>query len=280
MRKLFSFIYLNFFMIFCATNNVVAQDANTVLATVEDTNITLGHVIALQDRLTDQYKSLEDAVLFKGILDQLIQQAVLAKAIESQKNSIVQYSYENELRAFLANTYISIISKDALNEKDIKNFYEANYSTSQSENEFNAAHILLKTEAKALAVKKQIAAGKNFSDLAKSHSTGPSGSRGGDLGWFGKGAMVPAFENAVLALEIGAVSDPIKTQFGWHIIKLNNSRLKTPPSLEDVRVEVERALKEKYISDKVRKITSAAKVVRAEVSIDPSLVRNIGLLSK
>ena len=280
MRKLFSFIYLSFFMIFYATSNVVAQDANTVLATVEDTNITLGHVIALQDRLTDQYKSLEDAVLFKGILDQLIQQAVLAKAIESQKNSIVQYSYENELRAFLANTYISIISKDALNEKDIKNFYEANYSTSQSENEFNAAHILLKTEAKALAVKKQIAAGKNFSDLAKNHSTGPSGSRGGDLGWFGKGAMVPAFENAVLALEIGAVSDPIKTQFGWHIIKLNNSRLKTPPSLEDVRVEIERALKEKYISDKVRKITSAAKVVRAEVSIDPSIVRNIGLLSK
>jgi peptidyl-prolyl cis-trans isomerase C len=218
--------------------------------------------------------------LFKGILDQLIQQAVLAKAIESQKNSIVQYSYENELRAFLANTYISIMSKDALNEKDIKNFYEANYSTSQSEKEFNAAHILLKTEAKALAVKKQIAAGKNFSDLAKNHSTGPSGSRGGDLGWFGKGAMVPAFENAVLALEIGAVSDPIKTQFGWHIIKLNNSRLKTPPSLEDVRVEIERALKEKYISDKVRKITSAAKVVRAEVSIDPSIVRNIGLLSK
>ena len=280
MRKLFSFIYLSFFMVFCATSNVVAQDANTVLATVEDTNITLGHVIALQDRLTDQYKSLEDAVLFKGILDQLIQQAVLAKAIESQKSSIVQYSYENELRAFLANTYISIISKDALNEKDIKNFYEANYSTSQSENEFNAAHILLKTEAKALAIKKQIAAGKNFSDLAKNHSTGPSGNRGGDLGWFGKGAMVPAFEKAVLALEIGAVSDPIKTQFGWHIIKLNNSRLKTPPSLEDVRVEIERALKEKYISDKVRKITSAAKVVRAEVSIDPSIVRNIGLLSK
>ena len=280
MRKLFSFIYSSFFMIFCATSNVVAQDANTVLATVEDTNITLGHVIALQDRLTDQYKSLEDAVLFKGILDQLIQQAVLAKAIESQKNSIVQYSYENELRAFLANTYISIISKDALNEKDIKNFYEANYSSSQSEKEFNAAHILLKTEAKALAVKKQLAAGKNFSDLAKNHSTGPSGSRGGDLGWFGKGAMVPAFEKAALALEIGAVSDPIKTQFGWHIIKLNNSRLKTPPSLEDVRVEIERALKEKYISDKVRKITSAAKVVRAEVSIDPSIVRNIGLLSK
>ena len=280
MRKLFSFIYLNFFMIFCATNNVVAQDANTVLATVEDTNITLGHVIALQDRLTDQYKSLEDAVLFKGILDQLIQQAVLAKAIESQKNSIVQYSYENELRAFLANTYISIISKDALNEKDIKNFYETNYSSSQSEKEFNAAHILLKTEAKAIAVKKQIAAGENFSDLAKNHSTGPSGSRGGDLGWFGKGAMVPAFEKAALALEIGAVSDPIETQFGWHIIKLNNSRLKTPPSLEDVRVEIERALKEKFISDKVRKITSAAKVVRAEVSIDPSIVRNIGLLSK
>ena len=280
MRKLFSFIYLNFFMIFCATNNVVAQDANTVLATVEDTNITLGHVIALQDRLTDQYKSLEDAVLFKGILDQLIQQAVLAKAIESQKSSIVQYSYENELRAFLANTYISIISKDALNEKDIKNFYETNYSSSQSEKEFNAAHILLKTEAKAIAVKKQIAAGENFSDLAKNHSTGPSGSRGGDLGWFGKGAMVPAFEKAALALEIGAVSDPIETQFGWHIIKLNNSRLKTPPSLEDVRVEIERALKEKYISDKVRKITSAAKVVRAEVSIDPSIVRNIGLLSK
>jgi peptidyl-prolyl cis-trans isomerase C len=225
MRKLFFLIYLNFFMVFCATNNVVAQDANTVLATVEDTNITLGHVIALQDRLTDQYKSLEDAVLFKGILDQLIQQAVLAKAIENQKNSRVQYSYENELRAFLANTYISMISKDALSEKDIKDFYEVKYNSSQSGKEFNAAHILLKTESKA-------------------------------------------------------ISNPIETQFGWHIIKLNNSRLKTPPSLEDVRAEIERALKDKYISEEVRKITSAAKVVRTKVSVDPSIVRNISLLSK
>jgi peptidyl-prolyl cis-trans isomerase C len=92
--------------------------------------------------------------------------------------------------------------------------------------------------------------------------------------------MVPAFEKAVLALEIDAVSDPIETQFGWHIIKLNNSRLKTPPSLEDVRAEIERALKDKYISEEVRKITAAAKVVRTEVSIDPSIVRNISLLSK
>ena len=280
MRKLFFLIYLNFFMVFCATNNAIAQDANTVLATVGGTNITLGHVIALQDRLTDQYKSLEDAVLFKGILDQLIQQAVLAKAIENQKSSRIQYSYENELRAFLANTYISMISKDALSEKDIKDFYEVKYNSSQSGKEFNAAHILLKTESKAIALKEQIAAGENFSDLAKNHSTGPSGSRGGDLGWFGKGAMVPAFEKAVLALEIGAVSNPIETQFGWHIIKLNNSRLKTPPSLEDVRAEIERALKDKYISEEVRKITAAAKVVRTEVSIDPSIVRNISLLSK
>ena len=108
-------------------------------------------------------------------------------------------------------------------------------------------------------------ANKDFSELAKTRSTGPSGPSGGNLGWFSKGMMVPPFEKAVLGLKVGEISDPIQTQFGWHIIKLIDVREKAIPSLEEVRPEIEQSLRQEDVKTEIQNLTSKTEVIRSEI---------------
>jgi peptidyl-prolyl cis-trans isomerase C len=258
----------------------VAQDADTVMATVNGTDITLGHMIALQDRLPEQYKQLEDDVLFKGILDQLIQQTALSQAMEKDMTKGVTLGQENENRAYLAGELLQKIGTADLEEGAIEAAYAEQFAGFEAEMEFNASHILVETEDEAKAIIEMIEAGGDFAEIAKEKSTGPSGPGGGSLGWFGKGAMVPEFETAVLGLEDGAVSAPVQTQFGWHVVKRNESRAKSAPALEEVRGEIEQALRSKAIEDSIQNITDTASVDRTEIEVDPSMIRNVDLLSE
>ena len=279
MKKLLMSAYLSF-IIFFLPSNVISQDANTILATVGETKITLGHVIALQSRLTTQYKNLDDSTLFSGILDQLIQQAVVAENVKKRNFSEIKYEYENQVRTYLANLHIEKITLRKLSETRIKEFYESQYKESRSSKEFNASHILLETESEALEVQNMLRESKEFSELAKARSTGPSGPNGGNLGWFSKGMMVPPFEKAVLVLKVGEISDPIQTQYGWHIIKLVDVREKAIPTLDEARSEIEQALRQEDIKIEIQSLTSKTKVIRSEISIDPSIIRNTELISK
>lgn len=279
MKKLLICAYLSF-IIFFLPSNVISQDANTVLATVGETKITLGHVIALQSRLTTQYKNLDDSTLFSGILDQLIQQAVVAENVKKRNFSEIKYEYENQVRTYLANLHIEKITLRKLSETRIKEFYESQYKASRSSKEFNASHILLETESEALEVQSMLRESKDFSELAKTRSTGPSGPNGGNLGWFSKGMMVPSFEKAVLVLKVGEISGPIQTQYGWHIIKLVDVREKAIPTLDEARSEIEQALRQEDVKIEIQNLTSKTKVIRSEISIDPSIIRNTELISK
>lgn len=258
----------------------MAQDAKTVMATVNGTDITLGHMIALQERLPEQYKQLEDAVLFDGILDQLIQQTALSQEMEKDLSGSIELSKENEIRAFLAGELLAKIGTADVDEGDISALYTERYAEGEAEMEFNASHILVESEEEAKELVTLLAGDADFAEMAKEKSTGPSGPSGGSLGWFGKGAMVPAFEEAVVALEDGAVSDPVQTQFGWHVIKRNESRVKEAPTLDTVRDELERELRAKAIDDEINRLTDAADVTRADVEVDPTAIRNVGLLSE
>lgn len=256
-----------------------AQDADTVLATVNGKDITLGHVIALQDRLPEQYQQLEDKVLYDGILDQLIQQTALADEIAKAPSKSVTLGLDNERTAFMSGEFLSQVGSADIDEEDVKAAYAAQYEDVAPEEEYNASHILVEQEEDALEIIKMLDEGSDFAELAKEKSTGPSGPRGGELGWFGKGQMVPEFEQAVIGLENGAVSAPVQTQFGWHVVKRNESRNKSAPPLEDVRAEIIAALKSKAVEDAVARVTSAADVTRAEVEIDPAIIRKVELLS-
>ncbi|MGB3409426.1 MAG: peptidylprolyl isomerase [Jannaschia sp.] len=259
---------------------VQAQDASTVLATVNGTDITLGHLIAMRARLPEQYQQLPDNVLYDGMLEQLIQQQVLAEAARTDMLRADELGLENETRAFLAGRLIDRAATQPLSDDDLQAAYDSQYGAAEPEVEYNASHILVETVEEARALRQQLEDGADFAELAREHSTGPSGPNGGLLGWFGAGMMVPEFEAAVTALEAGEISDPVQTQFGWHIVTLNETRQKDAPPLDEVRAELEQVLRTAAVDAEVERLTAEATVERSDASPDPALIRNTDLLSE
>lgn len=261
---------------------VAAQDAptaDTVIATVDGTEITLGHMIVARASLPEQYKDYPADVLFDGILDQLVQQTLLAQSVTTELPGRVTLSLENERRSLIAGEAVESALAGALTEAAIKEAYDASFANVDAGEEFDASHILVETEEEALAIKAMLDEGADFAETAKEKSTGPSGPGGGSLGWFGTGAMVPAFEAAAVALEVGAVSDPVQTQFGWHVIKLNDKRKKPAPTLEEARQEITGQLQQAAFTAKVEEVSAGATIDRSGATgMDPTLLNALDLV--
>ncbi|KUP94879.1 peptidylprolyl isomerase [Tritonibacter horizontis] len=258
---------------------VAEQHANSVVAKVNGEEITVGHMIVARTKLPAQYQSLPDDVLFNALLDQLIQQTALKQQLHGDMPEHVRLTVENETRSLLASEVIQSIMEQAQNEDAIRDAYDARYSTGDGGDEFNASHILVETEAEALEVKAQIDEGAEFATIAKESSTGPSGPNGGSLGWFTNGSMVPAFEAAVAEMRPGQVSDPVETQFGWHVIKLNERRKLEAPDFIDVRDEIAQEIARDAVEDRVNQLTSNARIERSGVEeFDPSILRDLSLI--
>ena len=254
-------------------------DADTVVARVNGQDITIGHMVIATATLPQQYQQLPAEVLYNAILDQLIQQTVLQQSFGDEEPRHVAISLENERRALLAAEEIEAIMKEAASDEDIKAAYDAKYADGFGGEEYNASHILVETEDEAKAVKTQLDEGADFAETAKSTSTGPSGPNGGELGWFGLGAMVPEFEAAVTALEPGTISDPVQTQFGWHIVKLNEKRMAEAPALEQVRDEIAEEVRQKVLADRLEQLVGEAEVERPEVEgVDPEILRDLSIV--
>jgi peptidyl-prolyl cis-trans isomerase C len=257
-----------------------AQEAptkETVVATVNGTVITLGHVLALANRLPDQYMGIEDKNLYAGIVDQLIQQQLLSDLIK-EETSELKLASENERRSFLATEAIEDIYDEALSEEAVNARYAATYLNAAPILEFNASHILVETEEKAKAIVLQLADGADFAKLAREESTGPSGPSGGSLGWAKKGSFVPEFEVAMIGLEVGGVSEPVKTQFGWHVIKLNETRNQPATKLVVVRDEIEDGLRDEALKKRISELEASGSIERKDQDIDPSVVKQFELL--
>ncbi len=262
----------------------VAQEAEvtaeTVLATVNGEDITIGHLISMRELLPEQYQQLPDEVLFEGMLEQLVQQQVIVTEAEQALTQRMQLGLENERRAFIASMYLDDIASNAVSDEAIQAEYDAIYGNAEPVTELNASHILVETEEEALALIDELAAGADFAELAQEHSTGPSGPNGGQLGWFGAGMMVPEFEQAAFALEVGEVSPPVQTQFGWHVLILNDSRDQDPPALESVRGELAEGLRRAEVDARIDALTAAAEIDRPELDIDAAVIRNLDLLTE
>ena len=253
--------------------------AETVVARVNGQEIKLGHVIIARASLPQQYQQLPPEVLYDAILEQLIQQSALQQSFGEDMPTRVALSLENERRSLLAAEEIEKIMAGAASEEDLHAAYDAKYGADYDAQEYNAAHILVDTEEEAQAVKAELDGGADFAELAKEKSTGPSGPKGGALGWFEKGSMVPDFEAAVMALEPGQVSEPIQTRFGWHVVKLNETRAKEAPAFDSVREELAKGIREQAVSDRVEELVAAAEVERPEVEgLEPEMLQNVDLL--
>jgi len=252
--------------------------AATVVATVNGTDITLGQMVALRDQLPDQYLSLADDVLFNGILEQLIQQVALSQEVAEPLSLRDTLNLENQRLAYLSNKTLNAVVEAAVTEDAIKAAYDAKYANVDPGTEYHAAHILVTTEDEAKAVKAELDGGADFQKVAEEKSTGPSGPNGGDLGWFGKGMMVEPFETAVMAMQPGTLSDPVQTQFGWHIIKLIETRPATNPSLDETREEIAGELQRQAIETGVTDLVAKAEITRAVEGIDPAVLKNSTLI--
>jgi peptidyl-prolyl cis-trans isomerase C len=252
--------------------------ADTVVATVNGKEIKLGHMMVLKQRLPQQYQQLDPKVLFDGILEQLIQQTLMAEDVETLSKG-AQMTLDNETRAIFAAEEIQRVVEESMSDEAIQAAYEEAYGNIEPEQEYNASHILVASEEEAKELVTSLEGGADFAELAKEKSTGPSGPRGGELGWFGKGAMVAPFEEAVLAMEVGSVSAPVETQFGWHVIKLNETRLKDAPTLDEVRGQLAEELRNKAVENHVAALTEAADITQMTTDeIDPAILDDFSLL--
>lgn len=255
-----------------------AQSASDVVASVNGTDITLGEMIITRAQLPQQYQSLPNDVLFTGILDQLIQQQLLADQLEVEP-ARVAIALANEARSLRAGEVITEITDGAVTDEALQAAYDERFAGAEPAAEYNAAHILVETEEEAVAVKTRIDGGADFAETAREVSTGPSGPNGGDLGWFGAGMMVTPFEEAVVALEVGEISGPVETQFGWHIIKLNETRSQALPTLDDVREELTGQLQSTAIESRLTELQDAAEITMPEEgAFDPEVLINLDLL--
>ncbi len=255
-------------------------DASTVLATVNGDEITLGHVVATVAALPQQYQQIEDDVLYDFVLEQLIQQQLLGQQQEelTQQNAL---TLDNETRSLLAVQTVNALTNDVVTDEAVQAAYDAQFAEFEGEDEFDASHILVESEDEAKALKAQLDDGADFAEMAREHSTGPSGPNGGALGWFGKGQMVPEFENAVLGLEKGQISDPVQTQFGWHLVILNDKRKSEAPALEAVRDELAQTIQQEAIQARIDELTQQAQIERAALEgAGPEVIRQLDLIQE
>ncbi|MDG1458736.1 MAG: peptidylprolyl isomerase [Pseudoprimorskyibacter sp.] len=259
--------------------SATAQEASETVATVNGTEITLGHMITVYENLPEQYMQYPADVLWAGIMDQLINQQLLATAPEARNSLRVRLAVENERRALLAAQAATSIVAAATSEQALQDAYDAKFGAKSLGREFNASHILVETEAEADAAIARAANGDDFAALARELSTGPSGPNGGSLGWFGRGMMVQPFQDAVDTLEVGQVSGPVQTQFGWHVIKLNDAREQAAPPVEDVTDQLLEELQQQAISDALETLAADAVIDRTlGQDLDPSLLLNSALM--
>jgi len=263
------------------SSSLAAEEANldTVVATVSGTELTIGHMLDVKRQLPEQYQTLEGSVLFNGIIDQLIQQELLSGTITDDP-SWLGTAMENQRRNILSSVVINALRANAITEDTLQTAYASKFPEGSGEQEYKASHILVETEQEVRDLLVMLDDGADFGGLATEHSIGPSGPRGGDLGWFGKGQMVTPFENAVMGMDTGTYVGPVQTQFGYHLIFLNDRRVTAPPPFEDVRGELEVEIQNAAVEDHLRGLIANADVVMSDGTIDPSVLSTLDLMAK
>lgn len=250
-----------------------------VVARVDGTEITLGHMMVLRENLPAQYQSLPMDVLFNGLLEQLIQQTALEKTMQGKLSKLDIMSLENFSRSYVANLALQGVVGNVATPQALQLAYDTRVASMAEKTEYRAAHILVASIDEAEALKAELDAGADFAELASRSSidTG-SGTEGGELGWFGIGTMVAPFEAAVISMNVGAVSGPVQTDFGWHLIKLQETRIQTTPSLQEMTPELTAELEQKAVDAYLLTLLNGVNVEKDVEGLDPNLLNDTTLL--
>ena len=251
-----------------------AEDANPVLAKVNGSEIRQSDVTLAEEELGPSLAQMDPATKKDNVLSFLIDMKIVAKAAEDKK--IENTDDFKKRMAFTRNRLLmdSLLAsegKAATTDEAMKKVYEDAAKQISGEQEVHARHILVETEDEAKAVEEELKKGADFAELAKKKSKDPGASDGGDLGFFTKDQMVPEFSAVAFSMEPGKISDPVKSQFGWHIIKVEEKRNRKAPDFDQVKSQIETYVTRKAQADYVAKLREAAKVERMDqAAADPA----------
>lgn len=236
-----------------------APAADVVIATVNGDKIMKSSLDGYMKILKKSGKADKQAALEDLIATEIALQA--AKTTKLIERPTVQKAISDYTRNVLLKTWTKEkVDSFKISDEDIKKAYDERV-TKLASKEFNARHILVKAEDEAKAIIKELSGGADFAKLAKEKSTGPSGSNGGSLGWFKAQTMVPAFANAVKGMKKGAVSlEAVKTQFGYHVIKLEDSRDAKLPTLESLKPQLKRVTAQIKMLDYMKELKKTADI--------------------
>lgn len=242
-----------------------AAAPDPVLAKVNGEDIHLSDVSEALSTLPPEYRQMPPQMLYPKILDQLISQKAVVELAKKQgldrDPQVVKQmalAQEQALQAAAIRKAVApLVTEDA-----VKAAYDKDIAGKPAEQEAHAAHILVANEADAAKIIAQLKAGGDFTALAKANSTDPGAAQGGDLGWFKKGDMLPEFSAAAFALKPGEITDkPVKTQYGWHVIKLEELRPVAVPAYAEAHDEI----RQKMIQEDVQKVFADA---RSQVKVE------------
>ena len=259
-----------------------AQDAPKItVATVNGEDIFLEEVMALRDRLPADLRQQPMDTYFDRLVDDIIDSRLAAAAgneagLTEDPEILRQMSIAAQ--RVLAEAWISDEIRKRVTDAELKAAYDTYIADTGSREEVKARHILVAERQTAEEIIIQLAGGADFISLAKEKSTGPSGPNGGDLGYFGRGAMVPAFEAAAFDLNIGQHSQtPVQTQFGWHVILLEDKRTAEPPSYAALQQQLQQNLINQNLArllDGLRQSASFSKRSFADIRKDAQAVND------
>jgi peptidyl-prolyl cis-trans isomerase C len=248
-----------------ATPAPATVDPNATVATVNGQPITEADLAMAEGELSKQFAQLPPEQRRAAALSAAIEIKVLAaKAVADGLDKDPEFQRR---AAFLQERALhgEMVEKEVVGkvtDQEVRARYDKEIAAQPPVNEVHARHILVKTKEEAEAIIKELDGGADFQKLANEHTTDPSGkSNGGDLGYFGPGQMVPEFEKAAMALEPGSYTkEPVQTQFGWHVIKVEDKRPQQPPPFEQVEEQARSAvIRDKYFA-LVKEARAAAKV--------------------
>ena len=246
----------------CLSSVAAAADSE-VIATVNGIKITQGDLASARAEVGAEIASIPVEARTRVLVEYLVENQLMAEAAEKDKlatGPVFEDRIKYYRRRALRDLYFDKHVRGTVTEADAKKLYDTPVARIKPEVELRARHILVKTEAEARDVVEKVHRGEDFAELAKTTSTGPSKTQGGDLGYFTKGQMVKEFEEAAFALKPGDVSEPVKTQFGWHVIKIEDKREKGAPPFDSVKDRIMAALVQQKTQETIKNLRDKAKV--------------------
>lgn len=241
-----------------------ALGQDKVVATVNGRGITEAEMRYAEAEIGSDLGSLPEATKRRVLVEYLIENHLFADAADGQK--LGQGAGFDQRMAYwrrraLRDTYFDTTVRNAVTDAEARRFYDSQVGGAKGEEEIRASHILVESQDKAKEVFERIAHGADFGQMARQYSRDPgSKESGGSLGYFGRGQMVPQFEAAAFKLKKGEVSEPVQSQFGWHLIRLDDRRQKAVPPFDEVKARIIAQLMHQKAQETAADLRNKAKV--------------------